>query len=497
MVSLDVLFWRVFRFFCSLKLAVVIMVSLTIALIVATTLESIYDTPTAKYWVYDSGWFHGILAMLGILILCVALSRYPWKRRHIPFLLAHLGILILLFGSWVTYQFGIDGSMRLTEEQSSSVLEINSPMLYLMEGNTVVSVPIRWVPPNGRFKPVSLPKHGIEVDQFLAHAEPVISFIPVEGGETEASDSFPAARVRIQGGPMRISQDFWLWAGDPQWSTLQAGPAELSILMEGMRQPTPTPGKPTFILKQGSGSELSYQAISAEGKRRTGRFPSTKAQGQVIHPGWKGDVRLTIEEWIPHAVVHSEYKPSSIQYGDQAPPSAIHIISTAGDSRQREGIWLGLGDRATLDLPGDLPGGGAEPHGARSIGLAFLYKRVILPFSMNLERFRIDFHPGTQDPAEYSSLVKVGQQDPVVISMNEPLEHGGFTFYQASYEPAEPRPVTSILSVNRDPGRAAKYFGSLLIVLGSILLFAAKSVRKKKVVRSEAPHAGSREVFVS
>ena len=36
-----------------------------------------------------------------------------------------------------------------------------------------------------------------------------------------------------------------------------------------------------------------------------------------------------------------------------------------------------------------------------------------------------------------------------------------------------------ILSVNRDPGRAMKYWGSILIVLGSILLFAMKYWKKK------------------
>lgn len=58
--------------------------------------------------------------------------------------------------------------------------------------------------------------------------------------------------------------------------------------------------------------------------------------------------------------------------------------------------------------------------------------------------------------------------------MNEPLKHSGFTLYQTSYEPGDPRPITSILSVNRDPGRGAKYLGSLLIVLGAIWLFAMK-----------------------
>ena len=64
--------------------------------------------------------------------------------------------------------------------------------------------------------------------------------------------------------------------------------------------------------------------------------------------------------------------------------------------------------------------------------------------------------------------------------MNEPLKAGGFTFYQASYVPDVPRPVTTILSVNHDPGRGLKYAGSLLLVFGSISLYLVKVLQKKR-----------------
>jgi hypothetical protein len=102
----------------------------------------------------------------------------------------------------------------------------------------------------------------------------------------------------------------------------------------------------------------------------------------------------------------------------------------------------------------------------------------------------VDRYQGTNNPAAYSSKVTVLGGDPnagfsQVISMNEPLEYKGITLYQASYEDAQPRPVTSILSVNRDPGRHHKYIGSLLIVLGSAWLFAVKYRSNKKSKQSQ------------
>lgn len=57
--------------------------------------------------------------------------------------------------------------------------------------------------------------------------------------------------------------------------------------------------------------------------------------------------------------------------------------------------------------------------------------------------------------------------------MNEPLKHAGFTFYQASFQDDENtgKPIASILSVNQDPGRWWKYMGSLVMTIGTILLF--------------------------
>jgi hypothetical protein len=55
--------------------------------------------------------------------------------------------------------------------------------------------------------------------------------------------------------------------------------------------------------------------------------------------------------------------------------------------------------------------------------------------------------------------------------MNEPLDYGGYSFYQASYVLEEGRPPVSVFSVNYDPGRWVKYTGALTIVLGCMLMF--------------------------
>jgi cytochrome c biogenesis protein ResB len=106
--------------------------------------------------------------------------------------------------------------------------------------------------------------------------------------------------------------------------------------------------------------------------------------------------------------------------------------------------------------------------------LQFSKRQVDLGFELLLNKFAIDYYEGTTRPKEYSSAVSVAGQNHL-ISMNEPLKHGGFTFYQASYEADDDgTPRMSVLSVNYDPGRPVKYAGSLMMVLGIISMFYFK-----------------------
>ncbi len=465
-----------FRFFSSLKLAVVVILALALSLAIATFVESAYDTKTARFWVYNSWWFLSLLTLLGVNILVVALSRLPWKWRHTPFLLAHLGILILLTGSFLTQKYGLDGSLRISEGELSNVVELDDLGLVIVDRTSAVRVPVKWIPPEVDFKKISLKDRGLPydltIDRYLTHADANYNFLP---DATPNSQAKPAVRVRIQGGAMAISQQFWLWQGDPSWMSVQAGPALLAL---GNVQPPH--GRPSLVVTPNPDGSVRFQATSSEGKAVTGTLAANKAEGYTIDPGWKGGVKLILEKWIPRALPQTTYKASRIQSGQNAPPSAIHLVT--GHGGEGSELWLGLGERAVLDLASSNGAPNMHEGSGTQVELGYFPERVILPFQVKLDHFKIDHYDGTRDPSSYSSQVTVlGQtgQSSTTISMNEPLHYMGTTLYQASYEDAEPRPITSIFAVNRDPGRIFKYIGSLLIVLGSILLFAMKYIKKK------------------
>ena len=110
----------------------------------------------------------------------------------------------------------------------------------------------------------------------------------------------------------------------------------------------------------------------------------------------------------------------------------------------------------------------------RTLGLKLGPVRINLPYSIELEDFKLLNYPGSRNPASYESHVKLHDPDmgidgrPVRIYMNHPLSHRGFKHFQSSYDPDE---LGTVLSVNFDPGKWPTYVGYILISLGFVLIF--------------------------
>jgi len=107
---------------------------------------------------------------------------------------------------------------------------------------------------------------------------------------------------------------------------------------------------------------------------------------------------------------------------------------------------------------------------------------LTLPFKVRLDAFEIDTYQGTQRPAMFRSRVVVepaaGAEQPGVIQMNQPLSHGGYTFFQSSYQIQGGREMT-ILSVSKDPGQNVVFLGYILLVAGMIVVFFTRLAQQR------------------
>lgn len=108
-------------------------------------------------------------------------------------------------------------------------------------------------------------------------------------------------------------------------------------------------------------------------------------------------------------------------------------------------------------------------------------RQKTLPFSIRLDDFTRDVHPGTDMAQGFSSKIMVeedGIEWPYLIEMNEPLRYRGYTFYQSSFS-IRPDGEYSVLSVVQNKGRIFPYIASAIIFFGLILHLIVRSKGKK------------------
>jgi hypothetical protein len=134
-----------FRFLASVRLAVPLMLILLCIVAGATIIESRYNGEYARLLVYDSTWFTSLMILLWINILLSTVSRYPYKIRHLGFVVVHAGLLALLAGGAMTKTQGIDGQLRVIEGARNGTVSLDRLSLELIDvqANSAIRVPFQ------------------------------------------------------------------------------------------------------------------------------------------------------------------------------------------------------------------------------------------------------------------------------------------------------------------------------------------------------------------
>ena len=130
---------KLFKFFSSIKLAVVLLAVLIVASIAGTIYESSFDAKVARAYVYGAPWFNLWLLLLVANLTVSAVSRWPWKKHHVAFLITHLGIITLLFGSLIGRIWGVEGTITLFKgEPPTNRLLIDERQLRVRDSDGII-----------------------------------------------------------------------------------------------------------------------------------------------------------------------------------------------------------------------------------------------------------------------------------------------------------------------------------------------------------------------
>jgi hypothetical protein len=430
----------------SLKLAVFTILSLALLTAVGTIVEAKYDAFAAKKLIYDTWLMYTIMGLLVINLLAVMLDRWPWKKRHAAFVFAHIGIIIILIGSVLTMKFGLDGSMRVGIGESSNLVQSAETDLLVytsFDGDRYSKTFEQEVdfftrPPADK-KPYVIPafEGEIKIIDYKKYVLPSRKVTVAENGKAGSG-----VRFQIQNPNVNVIE--WVVQRKPgTLATHNFGPAQVHL------GSVPEKGRGlNEIYFTPRGEQLAYTVFIKESTSPVKK--GILKEGDAFDPGYKMSMEVRVLRYLPSATEEWDIQP--VERPTPLTTSAVKVLFEGKEH------WVLLNDMVKLFT-----------NNAVYL-LTYGNRRIDIQVPIRLKEFKVSHYQGTLRAMAYESVVDVPELGLHTISMNEPMKHKGLTFYQASFQEEDGRPIASIFSVNHDPGRFLKYLGSLIMSLGIVLL---------------------------
>jgi hypothetical protein len=438
---------KLLKFLASLKLAVMVIISIATLTAIGTFVESKYDAAAAKKLVYDSIYMTIVMGVFATNLIAVMVDRWPWKLRHISFIFAHIGILCIMAGQLITSQYGIDGSMRVgigEENRFVSLPQTDITVYSSFDGNNYSKIFeqevdfFRAAPKPEKPFEIYRDQTGIRFTNYYPYA--------VASRETLSSDNQKLGsgiRFQITNGQANFIE--WLVQRNPTHVvSIDIGPLKVHF---GTIPDVGTGSNEIFMKVDGNKIRYALFSKDAIDPKKVGMIE----EGQSFPTPWMG-LEFRILRFLAKAEEQWKVEPRS-----QPTPLTTEAVEVDFQGKKH---WMLLNDTVKFFSEDAV------------YFVSYGNRRHDIGFPIFLNQFHMEKYQGTTRAMSYRSIVTVPTVGEREISMNEPLKHNGLTIYQASFQDGPMgQPVASVFSINKDPGRWLKYLGSLIMTLGIIFLF--------------------------
>jgi len=445
---------KIFSFLFSTRLMAVLFLTFAIAMGIGTFVESYYNTDTARIWIYNAWWFEVIMVFF-MINFAGNVKRYQlYKKEKWATLLLHVSFVFILLGAFITRYISYEGMMPIREGASSNqVFSDKSFLTFFVDGQH-----------NGELK-----RRVFEKPLLLSSAV----FPPFASNYFSVSDNFDAT-------PFKISYKNFIMDAKDTIKQSDSGTIYLKMVESGGGS------RHEHYLQEGTIKDI-HNVLFALNKPTKGAINITStATGTTIDAPFEGQFMRMADKFrgvvtkdvTQPLMFRSLYNVGGAQFvfPDQPIKGIKDVVSgkkfkskTSNDALvltiESEGkskdVTL-IGSKGTVGVPQVVKIGQLE------YTLYFGSKVYTLPFSITLNDFVAKKYPGTEKSySSYESKVTVsenGNKLDADIYMNHILDHGGFRFFQSSFDPDE---KGTILSVNHD------FWGTLVTYVGYFMLFFA------------------------
>ncbi|WP_153392029.1 cytochrome c biogenesis protein CcsA [Chryseobacterium vaccae] len=415
----------------------------------ATFLENDYGTPTAKALIYEAKWFELIMVLL-ILNFIGNIGRYRlWKREKWPVLMFHLAFVFIFIGGAITRYISFEGTMHIREGETSNEIITDKNFL----------------------------KIQIEEKGDVLNYQDIPYLMSPLHKDLKATYDYRGKEVKV------IAKEYVQRKKD----SLVAEPngAEYLHLVS-----TGNTGRQNIYIKPGETKSINGTLVTfnraiegaVEFKNEGGKlFIKTPVDATFMTMATQATGNTKKDEFQP-LVLRSLYSINELKLVVPEGLKKGKLIAFEGDKKKD----MNVPDMLKVELQGpktkqlvELSVEKGNPNAYKQITmdglnimLGFGPKVYNTPFALKLDDFVMETYPGSSSPSAYESHVKIidgGKETPYKIYMNHVLNHGGYRFFQASFDPDR---MGTVLSVNHDYwGTLISYIGYALLFLGMFIIF--------------------------
>ncbi len=427
---------------------------------VATFIENDFGPIGSQSIVYRALWFEVLMGVMVVNMIGVIVLKKMYRKEKWINLLFHSAFIIILIGAGITRFFGVEGIMHIREGESSNTF---------ISEQTYINATI------------------LDGDSKKEIHDKVL-FSRIKNNRYTNSVSLASGKIKFK------MKQFIFRATQVVEHDEANGKPILTLVTAGNR------GRENVYFSEGEVNNLNRLPISfnAENELNTIRFIASDSGLLVLSPFAINTMsmdtndmsQIEANQWVP-ALFRTLYTVGEVNFviTGHDPKGVMKIIPTKPESnteQTRDAIVMevsGFGENKEVVLFG---GRGYQPEpvfveiGGVNMSLSYGSRIFEVPFSVTLKDFQLDRYPGSMSPSSYASEVVVNDGDesyPFRIYMNHILDHGGYRFFQSSYDQDE---LGTVLSVNQDrPGTMITYVGYVLLAFGLLAIMFSNKTRFK------------------
>ena len=451
---------KILQLLFSTKFMLVLLILFPLAMGIGTFLESWYSTDAARIWIYNAWWFELLMLLLMINFMGNIKKYNLLSKEKLSVLILHLSFIFILLGAFVTRYIGDEGVMPIRENNVSNTYLSEKTYLTVFVDGTEDGVPQRKTLKSYLLLSEHVNNDFTINDDFYSK-DFSISYDDYKENVTEGLVLDPSGEryIKLVEALDGNRQEHYIKEG--QVTSIQNILFSFNYYQKGAINVTSEAGE-YYIESPFDGiyTIMSNQQSSELNKDKK-QLLELRSLYQI--PGF--------QFVFPEPALRGVFEIVDAEVTDREVEDALYLkVNYNGKS---EDVSL-LGGRGYVNNPKKVTIDDLDFY------LSYGSDEVQLPFSIKLNDFIAEKYPGTEN--SYSSFKsKVTVEDDKIfdydIFMNNILNHKGYRFFQASFDPDE---KGTVLSVNDDFwGTFITYAGYLLLFISMTAIFFVGNTRFK------------------